>query len=346
MTDHLFDTPINLSALTATGVNHAPLAVAPLPDLSWTEGRTAQFVVPRATFYDGDGDGDALRYYAIQADGSELPSWMSFHAPTRTLSGQPHAGARDVSVLIVAVDPWGAYGWDQLTVRTPAAASPKLVGTSSDDVLWGTQLDDLIRSYAGADRIAGGNGDDTIDGGMGIDTALFSGAAYQYELSWDAAAWGWSLRDLYDGRDGRDLLLNVERLQFTDIAVALDLGGNAGRVARLIGAVAGIDGLGDERLVGRALGLKDAGYSDVAIAYELLRAEGLHSPAAVVAELWTNLFGTPPAAWQSQPYVDMIERGTSAAELAVMAADTELNAQRIDLVGLSWFGLGYVADGS
>ena len=50
-----------------------------------------------------DGDGDALTYTATKADGSPLPTWLSFDASTRTFSGIP-ATAGTVAVKVTASD--------------------------------------------------------------------------------------------------------------------------------------------------------------------------------------------------------------------------------------------------
>ena len=50
--------------------------------------------MPANTFSDADSDiGDTLTYAVTLADGSALPSWLTFNAATRTLSGTPHQAA-------------------------------------------------------------------------------------------------------------------------------------------------------------------------------------------------------------------------------------------------------------
>ena len=96
-----------------------------------TEGATFSHTVPADRF--ADPDGDALTYGASQSDGSGLPSWLTFDAATRTLSGTAPAGSADVHVRVTATDPGGlsaSYAYWIYTNSAPAAASPGIVTTS------------------------------------------------------------------------------------------------------------------------------------------------------------------------------------------------------------------------
>ena len=65
-------------------------------------------------------------------------------------------------------------------------------------------------------------GNDTIDGGSGIDTAVYSGAASTHSISIGVTTT--LVMDKINNRDGTDTLANIERLQFTDTNIALDIG--------------------------------------------------------------------------------------------------------------------------
>jgi hypothetical protein len=70
-----------------------------------------------------------------------------------------------------------------------------------------------------------------IDGGAGLDTVAYSGARANFTV--EKQVWGYSVVDK-TGAQGSDLLVNVERVQFSDSkALALDIDGNAGQVYRL-----------------------------------------------------------------------------------------------------------------
>src|SRR5690606_15109025 len=79
------------------------------------------------------------------------------------------------------------------------------------------------------------------------------------------------------GIDGTDRLVNVERAIFGDTHVAFDLHGNAGTVAKILGAVFGPDGPDNAGYVGKGLDMVDKGLS-----YEAL------AEAAIAARLGAN----------------------------------------------------------
>jgi hypothetical protein len=89
---------------------------------------------------------------------------------------------------------------------------------AGSDVLNGNAYNNSFKGYAGNDR---------IDGSTGIDTAYFSGFKSRYTISISGSAMS------VVGPDGTDTLLNIERLQFDDKALAVDINGNAGQVYRL-----------------------------------------------------------------------------------------------------------------
>jgi hypothetical protein len=61
-----------------------------------------------------------------------------------------------------------------------------------------------------------------------------------------------------------------------------------------------------------------------------------------VKHVYQNVVGHTPTAAESQPFVAMLNQGSaSQAALAVMAAETEMAATQIDLVGLTQLGLLY-----
>ncbi len=67
-------------ALTVQNVNDAPIVVNALVDQSAAEDSPFTFTMPSGTFADVDAvHGDHLTYRAMLADGSPLPSWLSFN---------------------------------------------------------------------------------------------------------------------------------------------------------------------------------------------------------------------------------------------------------------------------
>jgi hypothetical protein len=89
-----------------------------------------------------------------------------------------------------------------------------LSGTFENDTLTGSPGDDLLTGFGG---------DDFLDGGDGADTAAYTGAALDYFVFQDSTG-RYIVVDLQpaDGNDGRDVLIDIEYLQFTDKTVTIE----------------------------------------------------------------------------------------------------------------------------
>jgi hypothetical protein len=75
-------------------VNRAPQANTAIADKTLNEGEALSYQIAEDAFIDLDADADVLTYSATLADGSALPSWLSFDAATQTFSGTPSARTR------------------------------------------------------------------------------------------------------------------------------------------------------------------------------------------------------------------------------------------------------------
>jgi hypothetical protein len=188
-----------------------------------------------------------------------------------------------------------------------------------------------------SNRLTGNGGNDLLDGGLGIDTAVFGDTRASSALSRTATGWTVS-----SAQDGKDTLTGVERLQFADQQLALDLNGAAGTAAKLIGAVFGPAAVQNPHYVGVALGLLDNSWSAPQLADAAVR---LFNPATnfeVVSLLWTAMLGAPPTPQSAAPIVAMLDGGMTVGALTVLVSDLELNTNNIGLVGLANAGLAYI----
>jgi serralysin len=213
-------------------------------------------------------------------------------------------------------------------------------------VNFGTKIENLIGSNFGDhlvgnelnNKLTGNAGNDTIDGSTGIDTAIYSGSLSEFTLTKGTDSWA------ITKSDESDSLVNIERLQFTNTNVALDLDGNAGKTAKLLAAVLGTEGISNKVYVGAGLYFLDGGmtYEDLMqVALDVVLGAN-PSSSSVVDLLWSNIVGPPTPADNLPQYSALIDNGTyTAAELAVAAADHSLNTTNIDLVGLTQTGLEY-----
>ena len=233
----------------------------------------------------------------------------------------------------------------------PESVIEKIIGTSFDDQILGNTLPLTISSGAGNDNIvgsnkndliSGGTGNDTIDGGSGKDTAVFLSKSSSYKYINNGATWTVTNSTTEVGTDN---LTNIEIIQFTDLSIALDLNGNAGTTAKILGAVFGKESLNNKNYVGIGLHFLDAGWSYDNLAALALDAAGAKTNEQVVSLLWNNVFGTKSTATDKQPFIALLENGMSAGALAHLAADTSFNTTNINLVGLAQTGIEYIPVG-
>ena len=166
--------------LAVQNVNDAPTLATPLADQTATQGTAFSLVVAASTFSDVDA-GDVLTYRATRADGTTLPTWLTFNPTTRTFTGTP--GAEDVgasNVRVTATDT-GALSANDVFALTIApsgggtAGNDTLLGTAGNDLLDGLAGDDLLQGLGGDDTLLGGAGTDRLEGGAGTD--LLNGGA-------------------------------------------------------------------------------------------------------------------------------------------------------------------------
>lgn len=199
----------------------------------------------------------------------------------------------------------------------------------------------LINGTSGNDKLTGTAGNNSIDGGAGIDSVLMK-SINKAAMGITKTANGLTLSST---STGTDTLTNVERLEFADGAVAFDLNGNAGKTAKLLGAVFGKQSVSNKEYVGIGLRELDAGMSYEALAKLAIDARlGANADkATIVNTLYTNVAGTPPSTADLNEFVKLLDNGTfTVASLTVFAADHQLNQDNISLVGLSQTGLDYL----
>lgn len=326
-------------------VDRTPQFIPDAAARSSTAFHWIQFLVPRDLNDDGRTD------FFIDARGGPKPDDMPIalvHQPDGHYEvlrmGDTGWRLRDFvqfawwpggSGLVDAVSPSaGVVSADQFGLRFVGGAPHWVGGSVAADTLAGTPRDDEIAGYAGDDR---------IDGGGGIDVARY--AARRAEAQVTRTTDGWSVAS---ATDGRDTLVGIERLRFADTHVALDVDGHAGTVARILGALFGPAALANAVYAGIGLSLLDGGMSDadlVALAVSsdaFAQLAGGRTHAQFVDLVYRNVVGSAPDAGQHAHYVGLLERGEhTPASLALLAAGTALNAQRIDLAGLALVGLAF-----
>ena len=221
--------------------------------------------------------------------------------------------------------------------------------------IMGSKVVDVIDGTQGNDVFIGLEGNDTIDGKLGIDTAIYKSLSHDYLLSLmpggRALVTGVSKPSapgFFTPTDAIDTLTNIERLQFADKSLAIDLDGNSGNAARLLAAVFGKDAVKNPTYAGIAINLFDQGYTKDQVSQVALNAVfGANAKSKdVVSLIWKNLTGSTIDDKNLADLSGLIDsKAITAAQLTTKAADLDLTAQLIDLVGLSKTGWEYIPYG-
>jgi len=245
-----------------------------------------------------------------------------------------------------------------------SASADTISGEAGDDLILGGEAEDSLEGGAGGDTLVGGSGNDFLDGGDGTDIAVFQYARADYLISVLSSGTktvrhqGRALGDgMSDGslalgptrNEGTDNLRGVERVQFADRSLAYDLNGNAGKTAKIIGAVFGKAAVANAEYVGiglhylEKLGSSDEDLVNLAIAVALGGAPTEARFKDLVELLYNNVVGTKPSVSEASVFVQLLSSQIyTPAGLALFAAETTLNAANIDLLGLATTGLEYL----
>lgn len=245
--------------------------------------------------------------------------------------------------------------WSQYAqLNWPSSPDPKTMydGTNNLGIALGVVIEnatggsaaDTLTGNPANNRLTGGAGNDTLSGGDGTDTAVYLNPRANYTVS--KTTTGWRVTDNIT-RDGTDTLQSMERLSFSNRQVALDLDGNAGAVARVLGAVFGdASVLALPDYVGIGLYYMDTlNYSALTLAGYALTARlgSTPTPQQVVELLYTNVMHQAPSLAVRDDFVNQLNSGEyTFASLTDMAARTPQNAANIQLTGLSSSGMEYV----
>ena len=223
-----------------------------------------------------------------------------------------------------------------------------LLGTAGPDVLTGTAGNDNISGMAGNDTLSGGAGNDIIDGGVGIDTAVYGTSRSNFTLA--RTGTGFILTDNTRAA-GTDTLTDMERLQFADKKIALDLSPteHAGQALEFIGLLAPTL-VSTPSVVGLILGFFDQGKSMHEVCQSALDAglvssiAGSNTNRALAAMAFRNVIGTEADAAAVDllvSYMDGRNASYSQADFMTILAGFEINQTHINLVGLRQTGIEY-----
>ncbi len=102
---------------------------------------------------------------------------------------------------------------------TGTNSADQLTGDNGRNLLRGMYGEDHLKGLGGVDRLWGGGSDDVLDGGDGWDLALYDHDRDDYQIIVGNGIA--SVEYLHGGGEGKDLLIDIEALQFADGLVYL-----------------------------------------------------------------------------------------------------------------------------
>ena len=222
--------------------------------------------------------------------------------------------------------------WDPALLRSYADLF------SGGDVVNGSARQDFLQGYAGDDRLLG-------QGGM--DYAVFQGARADYSLT-RLNSQEWQVRDHWFGRDGTDTLQDVERVVFSDKAVALDPAqdGVAAMAYRLYKAA--FDRTPDDQGLGFWIAKMDEGMDLIEVSARFIDSaefRGMYGYNPSAGQFLTNVYAhvldrVPDAggyAW----WLDQMEHNPEKTWQKVLADFSESPENQANVVGLIGSGVVY-----
>ena len=171
---------------------------------------------------------------ATLADGGNQPSFSG------TGEANTHIVLVDVTAVreigLTTVKPDGSW-----TIELPPlpngeysvrASSVDLAGNATSSAVMQLTINNPLNTNGttGMDRFTAAEGNAAIDGGQGRDTIVYAGSRADFTI--ERTVYGVTVTDK-TGKHGSDNLINVERIQFNDTMVGLDVDGASGQIYRL-----------------------------------------------------------------------------------------------------------------
>jgi hypothetical protein len=183
-------------------------------------------------------------------------------------------------------------------------------------------------------------------GGDGIDTIEYLGKRSDYTITGSSNPYSSQITSTVVKNSALDKTVSdyvmAERMAFSDTAVAMDINGNAGMVAKILATVFGKAALSNKVYAGIGLQLMDSGMSYLSLVDLAVNLNG-PSNSQIVDSLWRNLYGTDPSEMTRSSLLSLLDsKAMTAASLALVACELNPN---VDLGGLATTGLEFIQQG-
>ncbi len=190
-----------------------------------------------------------------------------------------------------------------------------------------------------------GPGNDFMWNQGGTDTAIFSGTKAQYTISIIPAIWEPVNKETdIVGPDGSDVLVNVQRIKFSDVTVAYESDLRAGEAYRLYQAA--FNRTPDKAGLGFQINALDKGASLLSVAQNFIASPefsakyGALNDAQFVTQLYANVLHRTPDIGGLNFYLQELGMGITRAE--VLMGFSESPENQVALVGVLSAGVDFI----
>ena len=279
---------------------------------------------------DGDGWNDLIIDYAGFKNNTQLPQYFLNNKGSQFLVGDASLiyGSILPSVNLKSLNANSDAYLDFYRVQTNSDGSGSITlllgngtfGVGAANIINGSIFNDVLKGGALNEILYGNEGNDQIDGGGGTDTVSFDGVQGQFKIAKSGSAL--NVTD-QKGANGIDALINVERLQFTDTTIALDIGANQTAGSGYMLYKAAFNRTPDASGLGYWISKMDSGmsYSDVSKNFvtstEFKTAFGGSNPSVntLVTKLYNNVLNRTPDAGGLAFWQDKLNTGWSTADV-------------------------------
>ena len=214
-----------------------------------------------------------------------------------------------------------------------------VTGTAIADQLYGNELNNTITGRDGNDTIFADGGSDTINGGTGLDTVKYTLSQANYTLALGESSS--TVTEISTGAN--DSFSTIERVVFSDKAVALDIGSGevGGSCYRIYKAA--FNRTPDEGGLGYWIGQMDLGKTLVEVSAGFIDSDEFRasygtnpSNGEFLTKVYNNVLGRDPDSGGYDWWVDQLANNPEKTWEKVMAdfsEGTENQANVLELIG-------------
>jgi serralysin len=207
--------------------------------------------------------------------------------------------------------------------------------------------DDMVSkgtAFNTSDTFFPGEGDDVIFAGGGLDSVIFQGGRSAYRVQKDSTG-----ISVTSSVEGSDRLYGVERLLFSDSAVAFDIDGSAGQSYRIYKAAFNRDPMyGDKKGLGYWIGQLDRGMSQVEASARFIDSNEFRSLYGTnptneqfLTKLYQNVLGRQPEAAGYTWWLNELNTNPQRTKAKVLADFAESPENQTGVIGLIGAGITY-----